>query len=235
MSLISSVPTVIEYPDSDGKPMSDNTKQARWIVLFYTNLQTLFIDRDDVFVAADLLWYPVKGDNKKRQAPDVMVAFGRPKGDRGSYKQWEENGVPVTVAFEVLSPGNDQEEMTRKHEFYEEHGVEEYYIYDPDTNQLTAWKRGKLGAAFVRVRKVNGHVSPRLGIRFDLSGPEMEVFGPDGQRFVTLDEERTRRIAAERRVARLVELVRKLRQGAASPAEIAEIERLEAEALTPDP
>ena len=61
MSLITSVPDIVEYPDSDGKPMSDNTKQARWIVLFYTNLKGMFADRDDVFVAADLLWYPVEG------------------------------------------------------------------------------------------------------------------------------------------------------------------------------
>ena len=30
------------------------------------------------------------------------MVFGRPKGDRGSYKYWEEDDVPITVAFEVL-------------------------------------------------------------------------------------------------------------------------------------
>ena len=28
----------LAYPESDGKPMADNTRQARWIVVFYGNL-----------------------------------------------------------------------------------------------------------------------------------------------------------------------------------------------------
>ncbi len=41
-----------------------------------------------------------------------MVAFGRPKGERGSYQQWKENNIPPQVVFEILSPGNTQTEMT---------------------------------------------------------------------------------------------------------------------------
>lgn len=84
----------IIYPDSDGQPMADNTKQFRWIVTVKENLENLFTTESNVFVAGDLLWYPVQGDNKTRQAPDVMVAFGRPKGDRGSYQQWKEDNIP---------------------------------------------------------------------------------------------------------------------------------------------
>jgi len=69
----------IDYPDSDGQPMSDNTVQYRWITTIKSNLDWLFASDDQVFVAGDLLWYPVETDNKTRQAPDVMVAFGRPK------------------------------------------------------------------------------------------------------------------------------------------------------------
>ncbi len=52
----------IHYPDSDGKPMAENTKQARWIFTLYGNLSALFRDSADVFVAADNLWYPVEGE-----------------------------------------------------------------------------------------------------------------------------------------------------------------------------
>jgi hypothetical protein len=44
------------------------------------NLAALFADRPDVFVAGDLLWYPVEGRPDICRAPDVMVAIGRPKG-----------------------------------------------------------------------------------------------------------------------------------------------------------
>jgi len=77
----------IIYPQSDGKPMADNTTQFRWIVTIQGGLDALFRDNPDIFVAGDLLWYPVEGHPEISTAPDVMVAFGRPKGDRGSYLQ----------------------------------------------------------------------------------------------------------------------------------------------------
>src|SRR4051812_27387732 len=95
---------VIVYPDSDGQPMADNTLQFQWIVTIQGGLDALFAADPNVFVAGDLLWYPVEGQPKIRAAPDAMVVFGRPKGYRGSYKQWEEGGVAPQVVFEVLSP-----------------------------------------------------------------------------------------------------------------------------------
>ncbi len=92
MSQVADVGPGVTYPEDDGNPMSDNTLQFRWIVTIQGGLDALFRDNPDVFVAGDLLWYPIQGDNAIRQAPDAMVAFGRQKGDRGSYRQWEENG-----------------------------------------------------------------------------------------------------------------------------------------------
>ena len=126
----------IIYPERDGQPMSDNTKQFRWIVTIQGGLDSLFAGDPSVFVAGDLLWYPVEGDNKTRIAPDAMVVFGRPKGDRGSYLQWREDNIPPQVVFEVLSPGNRLGEMLKKLKFYERYGVEEYYMYDPDHEDL---------------------------------------------------------------------------------------------------
>jgi len=173
----------IIYPDSDGQPMSDNTKQFRWIVTIKETLEILFANNPEVFVAGDLLWYPVEGDNKTRIAPDAMVAFGRPKGDRGSYKQWEENNIPPQIVFEILSPGNRLKEMTKKLLFYQQYGVEEYYIYDPDEVELTGLIRS--GDRLAEIEAINGWVSPRLGIKFELTSDTLEIFRPDGQRFLT--------------------------------------------------
>src|SRR3989440_3739331 len=176
----------IVYPDSDGEPLAENTKQLRWIVVLFGNLAALFRDQADVFVGSDLFWYPVEGHPEIRIAPDALVVFGRPKGDRSSYMQWEEGGVPLTVVFEVLSPGNTPPEMADKQAFYEEYGVEEYYVYDPDSIHLQVYLRRS--DVLRRMRPADGFVSPRLGIRFDLSGPELIVRGPDGRPFLTFEE-----------------------------------------------
>ena len=193
---LTSAPEII-YPDSDGQPMAENTQQFRWIVVIKENLELLFADNQEVFVAGDLLWYPIEGDNKTRRAPDAMVVFGRPKGDRGSYKQWEEDNIAPQVVFEVLSPGNRLTEMMQKLEFYERFGVEEYYLYDPERVDLTGWIRS--GENLKVIESMQGWVSPRLQIRFDLNPDTLVIYRPDGERFYTFVELGKLRQEAENR------------------------------------
>ncbi|MGC8451762.1 MAG: Uma2 family endonuclease [Cylindrospermopsis raciborskii] len=173
----------IVYPESDGKPMADNTKQFTWIVKIKENLEVLFKSNPDVFVAGDLSWYPVKGSNRIKLAPDTMVVFGRPKGQRGSYRQWEEDNIPPQVVFEILSPSNSKGEMTRKKLFYLKHGVEEYYVYDPDRISLEVSIREN--NSFKEIEDFAIWTSPRLNIRFDMTGDELVIYYPDGSRFLS--------------------------------------------------
>ncbi|MDB9494435.1 Uma2 family endonuclease [Spirulina major CS-329] len=176
----------IVYPDSDGQPMSDNTLQFHWIVTIKENLELLFADRPDVFVTGDLLWYPVEGDNQTRRAPDVMVAIGRPKGYRGSYRQWDEDDIAPQVVFEILSPGNRFSEMAKKLAFYEQYGVSEYYLYDPDRNDLTGWQR--CDQTLVLVPDLLNWDSPLLKIRFELTPETLNIYKPNGERFLSYVE-----------------------------------------------
>jgi Uma2 family endonuclease len=182
----------IVYPDSDGQPMADNTKQFNWITVIKGNLDWLFRDEELVFVAGDLLWYPIEGNPKYRVAPDAMVVFGRPKGDRGSYKQWLEDNIPPQVVFEILSPGNTESEMDRKLQIYARCGVEEYYIYDPDRYILKGYQRGD-DFYLDRIEVMDGWMSPRLGITFQLNGDELILTHPDGRMFETFDRVATTR------------------------------------------
>jgi len=188
-------PKPIHYPDSDGKPMSDNTKQFRYIVTIKEGLDYLFRFDPNVFVAGDLLWYPQEGEPKIRQAPDAMVVFGRPKGDRGSYQQWREDGIAPQVVFEVLSPGNTTSEMERKRVFYEQYGVDEYYVYDPDRGRLAGWLRR--GGRLEEITPMNGWVSPRLGIKFELVGLELQLYQPNNEPLLTYQEMAVKRATAE--------------------------------------
>ncbi len=222
MATVTTATPEVVYPDSDGQPMADNTRQFEVIVMIQGGLDALFHDRPDVFVAGDNLWYPVEGRPEIRCAPDVYVVFGRPKGYRGSYKQWEEDNIPPQVVFEVLSPGNRAAEMTRKFRFYERYGVEEYYLYDPETGDLSGWLRH--GPALDDVPTMAGFVSPRLGVRFGLEGGGLRLAGPDGQRFLTYVELAAHRQAAQQRAEeerrRADKLAAKLRELGVNPDEL---------------
>jgi Uma2 family endonuclease len=178
----------IIYPESDGQPMADNTKQYRWIVRLAENLKRLF-EGQEVFVAADLFWYPVEGQPKIVNAPDVLVAIGRPDGDRRSYKQWEEDNIAPQVVFEILSPSNTVEEIQKKEVFYIQHGVLEIFFYNPDT--LNFW-----GLVRTNQTDIPGYImplnlpwtSPTLGIRFEMFDNGLTVFHPDGEVFKNQQE-----------------------------------------------
>jgi Uma2 family endonuclease len=191
----------IVYPESDGLPMADNTKQFRWIVTIQGGIDAIFRDDPDVFVAGNLLWYPVEGNNAIRVAPDIMAVFGRPKSDRGSYMQWLEGNVAPQVTFEVLSPGNRFGEIMDKFKFYEHHGVEEYYVWDPDKADLTGWTRNN--GEFKAIAQMVGWVSPRLKVRFALAENELHLFGPDGKRFTSYVDLAAEREQALKRANRL--------------------------------
>ncbi len=199
-------PKKIIYPDSDGKPMAENTLQFQWITTVKGGFDAQYTREPSVFVAGDLFWYPVEGHPEICQAPDVLLAFGRPKGHRGSYKQWEEGGIAPQVVWEILSPGNRFGEMLRKFQFYERYGVEEYVVFDPDSQVLFVY--GRKGEKLVEVEDPRNWVSPRTGIRFDFSGDEMRVIGRDGKPFLSYEElaaqrerERGERERAERQAA----------------------------------
>jgi Uma2 family endonuclease len=145
-------------------------------------IMDIFANDPNIFIGSDLLWYPVEGDPKTVIAPDVMVVFGRPAGDRGSYKQWEEEHIPPQVVFEILSDSNTVEEMRDKFDFYVEHGVLEYYEFDPDRKVLRGWSAKRTDLS--RIWTIHdGWTSPRLGIHFKMTEGELIVTKPNGERF----------------------------------------------------
>ncbi|HMV49640.1 MAG TPA: Uma2 family endonuclease [Blastocatellia bacterium] len=186
----------IIYPDSDDEPMAENTIQYRYIITIQPGLDSLFADDPNVFVAADLFWYPVEGRPDIHYAPDTMVVFGRPKGDRGSYKQWEEDGIAPQVVFEIISPGNTWRKLVEKRSFYERYGVEEYYEYDPEQGVLGIWQRNE--ERLQPTAHAGEWRSRRLGVTLKLEeNGELSLYHPDGRKFLTPVEQEARAREAE--------------------------------------
>ena len=219
--------TDIIYPETDGLPMANNTIQFRWILVIEQNLDWLFADDPNVFIAGDLFWYPMEGNNKTVTAPDIMVAFGTSKGDRGSYKQWEENNIAPQVVFEILSPGNTNREMAQKLIFYDRYGVEEYYIYDPDDNTLEGWLRGDHSLEVID--EINHWQSPRLGITFNLLPEELQINRPDGSQFLSYNDISQQLEQETQRAEKEAQRAEKEAQRAEKEAQRVKLERQEKE------
>jgi Uma2 family endonuclease len=218
------------YPDSDGEPIAKNSIQYQHIIAIQVGLDAMLAHNPDVFVAADLLWYPVEGRPDIKKTLDVMVAFGRPKGDRGSYRQWEEDGVAPQVVFKITSPGATVAEMRFKRMFYSRYGVAEYYEYDPEIGTLDVWTRQKgiLRNAFF----TDEWRSLLLGVTLKIeTNGELSVYRPNGQRFLRPVEIRAladlaeawaerERNRAERERERAERLAAKLRELGIDPGQI---------------
>ncbi|MBE9136418.1 Uma2 family endonuclease [Nodosilinea sp. LEGE 07088] len=209
------------YPDSDGQPMADNTKQYRWIVRLVSNLRNL-LQGQTAFVAGDLLWYPVQVDAPPvpSQAPDAMVVLGRPDGDRSSYKQWKEDNIPPQVVFEIISPSNSATEISQKQAFYDRYGVLEMFFYDPDNFEFWGLTRQAPDERLVLLTRLNlPWTSPALGVTFDMFEDGLALFYPNGERFKDPEELYQERNQTQRKLDRAME---KLRELGIDPSELEE-------------
>ncbi len=124
------------YPSSDGQPLAETPLHAMAIILLFQALQDWFQNRPEIYLAIDMFWYWREGDPAARCAPDMMVIPGVGQRHKRSFFSWQENGAIPTVIFEMVSEGNWQEDLFAKHLLYEELGVKEYFLFDPENAYL---------------------------------------------------------------------------------------------------
>jgi hypothetical protein len=87
--------------------------------------------------------------------------------------------------------------MAKKLAFYQKYGVEEYYLYHPDLLDLAGWCKAEDGLR--PIEQMDGWVSPRLGVRFQMPETGLQLYRPDGEPFLTtLELEELLRTAQER-------------------------------------
>ena len=187
MSMSSFAPMDIVYPESDGKPMSENVRQGQIIRMLIHGLDRQYADDPQVLVGGDCFWYPVEGQPSVCAAPDVIVVFDTPKVLQPSIRPWAHGGH-VRFVIEVASPSNSYIEMRRKREFYERHGVDEYWVFDPDSGGLEVWMRNTDGLDPV-IRPERGWQSPLLGVSVSVVDGDLVVTGPTGRVWLNSTDE----------------------------------------------
>jgi Uma2 family endonuclease len=154
-------------------------------------LENFFKARPDVYVSGNLLSYYVEGNPKKRIAPDIFVARGVKKGQRRIYKLWEE-GVTPQVVIELTSRPAWREDLQEKWRLYEQLGVEEYFIFDPEYDYLDdplvgyRLKDGKYKVMNAHDRRLRSKV---LGLELVDTGETLRLFDPASGKFLPNMEE----------------------------------------------
>ena len=182
----------IYYPESDGKPVAETEIHIDTIFNLYGILRNHFSDKADVAVIADMMFYYEKGNTRKSIAPDVMVVKGVHKNPRRVFKLWEEE-VPAVV-FEISSRGTWRDDLQKKYQLYQQFGVQEYYIFDPEYDYL----RDGLVAHHLTdgrledVKLIKGRIfSPALGLEIVDTGETLRLFNPETKEFLPTMEELT--------------------------------------------
>jgi Uma2 family endonuclease len=122
------------YPSEDGKPMGETGIHVRVMLYLYAALRRRYAGQN-VYVAADMFLYYRQGDPRASKAPDVMVVKGVETHERKSFKLWQEAAGPQVI-FEITSPKTVEEDLGPKMEAYQELGVQEYFLFDPEGAEL---------------------------------------------------------------------------------------------------
>lgn len=196
----------IHYPESDGKPMGETDWHIQTIIYLSEALDVFFAKTPNVKVLADIMFYYEEGNPRKVFAPDIAVVKGVGKHPRRTYKLWEE-GVFPQVVFEISSRKTWGEDLNKKWFLYQQFGVKEYYIFDPEYDYLPEplvayrFKRGELKQVSIKNRRI---FSPELNLDVVDTGEGLRLFNPETKEFLrTLG-------AAEAEIERLREEIKRL-------------------------
>jgi Uma2 family endonuclease len=125
------------YPESDGKPMAETDVHRKLMLDLITAVEWRFQEDPQLYVSGNLFVYYEEGDPQKVVAPDFFVVRRVPKRSRRIFKVWDEKHAPELV-IELTSRSTDLEDRGTKRAVYEQLGVKEYFIFDPEAKRLKA-------------------------------------------------------------------------------------------------
>src|SRR5207248_1628430 len=131
--------------ESDGEPLESHWHVLQ-ISLLIEVLTYWFRDRSDFYVGGNMLIYfsEEQARNRDYRGPDFFFVDGVPRLPMRRYwAVWQEGGRYPDVIIELLSPTTATEDRTTKKALYERtFRTQEYFCYDPQTEQLEGWRLG---------------------------------------------------------------------------------------------
>jgi Uma2 family endonuclease len=134
-----------DLPETDGEPLESDWHRAQ-INLLIEVIRYLFRNRKDFFAGGNMfLYYSTQQiRNRDYRGPDFFYVAGVDgERHRRYWAVWEEDGRYPDVIVELLSPTTAEVDRTTKKQLYEQvFRTREYFLYDPDTQQLEGWRLG---------------------------------------------------------------------------------------------
>jgi Uma2 family endonuclease len=183
---------IIEYPESDGKPVGETDVHRREILHTIETLERHFRDAPDIYVSGNLMFYYEEGNPSAVVSPDVFVVKGVRKGLRRTYKLWDE-GVAPCVVIEMTSRSTRLEDKGNKRALYALLGVREYFLFDPLGEYLKPPLQGFTLVdgeyAPLPFESDGGIISRELGLKLYRDETVLRLFDPASGREVVRTED----------------------------------------------
>jgi Uma2 family endonuclease len=171
----------VEYPESDGKPMTETDAHREQMTDLIAALKAYFRNDPRVYVGGNLMMYYDEGDPKESIAPDIFVVRGVSKRNRRVYKVWEEGRAP-DVVIELTSRSTRDQDLGSKRWVYAELGVREYFIFDPLGEYLQPPLRSYTlsGDEYIRIASDGTSImSQSLGLELRVVDGWLRLFDPE--------------------------------------------------------
>ena len=181
----------IEYPESDGKPVTETDAHREQMTDLIAALKAYFRNDPRVYVGGNLMMHYVEGDPKESIAPDLFVVRGVSKRNRRVYKVWEEGRAP-DVVIELTARSTRDQDLGSKRWVYAELGVREYFIFDPLGEYLQPPLRGYTlsGDEYIRIASDGTSImSQSLGLELRVVDGWLRLFDPEMGRLLSTPAE----------------------------------------------
>ena len=187
----------IEYPESDGKPMGETDTHRKLMSYLIDMLEIYFAQEPVVYVSGNLMCYYEEDHPNKSVSPDVFVVRGAEKGERRTYKFWEEPAPQMVM--EISSRKTRKEDFGFKKELYAWLGVQEYFVFDPEYKLKPPLRAFRLhGQELVEAVVTNNRVlSLALGLELVNDGKTLRLFNPRTGEFLRTPAEEAARATHE--------------------------------------
>ena len=206
------IPSLYDYPASDGKPMGETPWHMQAMVDAIWALKDFFRDRPDVYVGGNMMMYYVEDDTKTSVSPDVFVTFGVPKlPERRVWRTWAEGGRFADFVLEVTSESTRGRDEGAKKDLFAQLGVREYWQFDPEGEYLDPILKGCRLDAEGRYQPLvleerDGALchGSLLGLELRLEGERLRFFDPGGGSYLPTAREKDEALrAAQAEIAAL--------------------------------